>query len=149
MRSRGVAVRIDERLPAVEVNAAAVELCLVNYLSNALKYADDRKRERWVEITGRVEPPSNGEPAFVVVEVRDNGIGVPAEQRHRLFERFFRAGADSTTDVEGTGLGLSIVRETVQALRGRAWAEFSGDVSIFAFSLPVRRATDPAPASAA
>jgi signal transduction histidine kinase len=142
-RSRGVSVRVDERLPDVEVNAAAVELCLVNYLSNALKYADERKGERWVEISGRVEPASDGDPAFVVVEVRDNGIGVPAEHRTRLFERFFRAGADSTTDVEGTGLGLSIVRETVQALRGRAWAEFADDVSVFAFSLPVRRATDP------
>jgi signal transduction histidine kinase len=147
-RSRDVSVRLGEQLPDVEVNAAAVELCLVNYLSNALKYADERKRERWVEITGRVEPASNGEPAFVVVEVRDNGIGVPAEQRHRLFERFFRAGAESTTDVEGTGLGLSIVRETVQALRGRAWADFSDDVSTFAFSLPVRRATDPTPTAA-
>lgn len=144
-RSRDVSVRVDDAIPDVEVNAAAVELCLVNYLSNAIKYADESKRERWVEISGRIAPGSNGEPASVVVEVRDNGVGVPPAQRHRLFERFFRAGTDSPTDVDGTGLGLSIVRETVQALRGRAWAEFSADVSVFAFSLPVRRATDPAP----
>ena len=75
--------------------------------------------------------------------MRDNGIGVAPDQRSRLFERFFRAGVESATGVEGTGLGLSIVRETVEALRGRAWAEFRDGMSIFAFSLPVRRATDP------
>ena len=144
-RSRGVAVRIDERLPAVEVNAAAVELCLVNYLSNALKYADPTKPVRSVDITGRIEPATDDSDAMAVVEVRDNGIGVPPEQRARLFERFFRAGLGETTGVDGTGLGLSIVRETVQALGGRAWAEFSADASVFAFSLPVRRATDPIP----
>jgi signal transduction histidine kinase len=52
---------------------------------------------------------------------------------------------DSATGIEGTGLGLSIVREAVEALGGRAWAEFADGRSVFAFSLPVRRATDPLP----
>jgi len=43
-RSRGVRVTIDDALPDVEVNAAAIELCLMNYVSNALKYADDGQR---------------------------------------------------------------------------------------------------------
>jgi signal transduction histidine kinase len=142
-RSRRVRVSVLDGLPAVEVNAAAVELCLINFVSNALKYADARKDDCWVEIAARIEPASDDEPAFVVVEVRDNGIGVAPNQRSRLFERFFRAGVESATGVEGTGLGLSIVRETVEALRGRAWAEFRDGMSVFAFSLPVRRATDP------
>ena len=58
----------------------------------------------------------------------------------QLFQRFFRAHEHSATGVEGTGLGLSIVRETVGALGGRAWAEFPDGSSVFAFSLPVRRA---------
>jgi signal transduction histidine kinase len=145
-RSRSVRVRLDESLPTVEVNAAAVELCLMNFVSNALKYADDRKPERWVEITGRTTRATEEAPAFVVVEVRDNGVGVLEAQRDRLFERFFRAGVESVSGVEGTGLGLSIVRETVESLGGRAWAEFVEGMSIFAFSLPIRRAGDPTPA---
>jgi len=141
-RSRGVRVRVDEALPTVEVNAAAVELCLMNFLSNALKYADESKSERWVEITGRSVPATEDAPACVVVEVRDNGLGVPASQRERLFERFFRAGVETMTGVEGTGLGLSIVRETVQSLGGQAWTEFPDGLSVFAFSLPIRRADD-------
>jgi signal transduction histidine kinase len=145
-RSRQTTVRVQPDLPNVEINAAAVELCLMNYLSNALKYADSQKGESWVEISGRIQPASSDTPAHAVIEVTDNGVGVPTDQRVKLFERFFRAGVDSTTGVEGTGLGLSIVRETVQALGGRAWAEFDDGKSVFAFSLPVRRSTDPLPA---
>jgi signal transduction histidine kinase len=144
-RSRQTTVRVQSALPDVEVNAAAVELCLMNYLSNALKYTDAQKAERWVEISGRIQPAASDAPAHAVIEVTDNGVGVPADQRGKLFERFFRAGGGSTTGVEGTGLGLSIVRETVEAIGGRAWAEFHDEKSVFAFSLPVRRSTDPLP----
>jgi len=81
----------------------------------------------------------------VVVEVRDNGRGVPPEKRERLFERYYRAGADAESDIEGTGLGLSIVRETIEALDGRTWAEFTPDESIFAFTLPSRRVGERTP----
>jgi signal transduction histidine kinase len=144
-RSRDVRVQLDEPLPEVEVNAAAVELCLMNFVSNALKYADESKPDRWVEIAGHIAPATETSPSHVVVEVRDNGLGVPVAQRERLFERFFRAGVETNTGVEGTGLGLSIVRETVEALGGRAWAEFPDGLSVFAFALPVRRASDPIP----
>jgi signal transduction histidine kinase len=148
-RSRDVGVQLDERIPNVEVNAAAVELCLTNLLSNALKYADDRKTDRWVHIRSHVALPTHDTPARVVVEVADNGLGVPVDQRTRLFERFFRADVETITGVEGTGLGLSIVRETVQALGGRAWAEFPPGETVFAFSLPIRRASDAAAIPAA
>lgn len=141
-RSRGVTVRIDETLPDVEVNAAGVELCLMNYVSNALKYADKSKRDRWVSVTGRTMNASMDGPSHVIVEVRDNGLGVAPEKRGRLFERFYRAGGDATSGIDGTGLGLSIVRETVESLGGRAWAEFTEDETVFAFSLPSRRAAE-------
>jgi signal transduction histidine kinase len=72
----------------------------------------------------------------VVVRVSDNGLGVPREAREQLFHRFFRAHEATVTGEEGTGLGLSIVRETVEALGGRAWAEFPADGSVFAFAVP-------------
>jgi two-component system sensor histidine kinase VicK len=80
-----------------------------------------------------------------VVEVRDNGLGVPAEVQGRLFERFFRAHEDTAAGVDGTGLGLSIVRETMEALGGRAWVQPNPDGgSVFAFAVPCRRSMDAA-----
>ena len=79
--------------------------------------------------------------------VRDNGLGVPQQMRQKVFTRFNRIHDKTITGVEGSGLGLSIVRETAEALGGRAWAEFpaTGE-TVFAFSLPSRRQEDAASA---
>ena len=119
------------------MNASVVELCITNYLSNAIKYADPNKRERFAKISGSVEQNESGE-SEVVIRVRDNGLSVPAEKRARLFEEFFRAH-EAITEAEGTGLGLSIVREAAQSQGGRAWAEHLDDGSVFVLALPVRR----------
>lgn len=138
-QARGVEIRLSPDLPRVEVSAAAVELCLSNLISNAIKYADPMKGKRWVEVSGYQTQADDSKPAETVVKVRDNGLGVPEEKRARLFERFFRAHEDTQTKVEGTGLGLSIVRDTAESLGGRAWAEFTEEGSAFAFSMPARR----------
>jgi len=138
---RDVEIRIRD-LPPIEVNAAAVELSLANLLSNAIKYSDPRKASRWVEVEAVTGATDDEGMCELVIRVRDNGLGVPERDRDRLFERFFRAHAVSTPAIEGTGLGLSIVRETAESLGGKAWAEFTDGESVFAFSLPCRRAED-------
>ena len=139
-RSRGVTIRLGE-LPAVEVNSAAVELCLANYLSNAVKYSDPNEPERWVEISGHTVEDTLRFTCELVIGVRDNGLGVPEHARQRLFERFFRA--HGSLPIDGTGLGLSIVRETVESVGGHAWAEFPDPKgATFSFSLPCRRGED-------
>jgi two-component system OmpR family sensor kinase len=147
-RSAGVSIRLAADMADVEVHAAAVELCLTNLLSNAIKYADRTKPERWVEVAGRVaalRPPGtgagasgNGAAKEVIVEVRDNGVGVPDAAQPYLFDRFFRASAERAPHVPGTGLGLSIVRDAVEGLGGRVWADFPSGGSVFAFALPLK-----------
>jgi len=133
--ARGVDVRLGE-LPRVEVAASQVELALSNYLSNAIKYHDPARTDRWVEIRGEL---SDGEVRIVVA---DNGIGVEPEARDQLFQRFFRS-PKAADRVEGTGLGLSILREAVEALGGRAWADFDDpDETRFVIAIPCRRAAD-------
>lgn len=143
-KAKGVQVRIADDLPPIEVDAATVELCLMNYLSNGIKYSDESKVERWVEIAASVEGPDTEKDREVVIRVCDNGIGVPADKRDQLFQEFYRAHGETVTDAEGTGLGLSIVRETVESIGGRAWAEFPADApgSVFAFAIPARRSDD-------
>jgi signal transduction histidine kinase len=143
-RAHGVEIRLPSDLPPVDVSAAAFELCLSNLLSNAIKYSDPGKDKRWVEVRAYVVAPEDGGPSEIVVEVRDNGLGVPEAKRAELFKRFFRAHEDSNGAIEGTGLGLSIVRETVTALGGRAWADFQDDGTAFFFTMPHRRAEDEA-----
>lgn len=143
-RSRGVRVHLAEDLPPIEVSAAAVELCLSNYISNAIKYSDPVKEDRWILVEAEVRTP-DGAPGVpeLLVRVRDNGLGIPLEAEKRLFQRFFRAHEETAAAVEGTGLGLSIVRDTVENLGGRAWAERNDDGgSAFFFTLPSRRASD-------
>ena len=138
-----VELRLDEAaLPEVEVDAAAVELCLANYVSNAIKYADPAKGVRWAEITAELVPTTPEQEGELIIRVKDNGLGVPADARPKLFEQFFRAHA-ATVPAEGTGLGLNIVQETMESLGGRAWAEFPDEGgSVFAISFPSRREAD-------
>jgi len=142
-KAKGVRVQIADDLPPIEVDAAVVELCLMNYLSNGIKYSDAEKSERWVTVAATVEGPDTEHDREVVIRVSDNGIGIPADRRQRLFEEFYRAHGETVSDASGTGLGLSIVRETVESIGGRAWAEFPSDEgSVFALSIPSRRRED-------
>jgi len=135
----GVEVRLAPKLPDIEVNAAAVELCLTNLVSNGIKYADPAKSERWVEVNGYLLPEGAqvASATDLVVTVRSNGIPVPESERENLFRRFFRTADAASSAVKGTGLGLSIVRATVEDLGGRAWVEFPDGGAVFSFSFPL------------
>jgi signal transduction histidine kinase len=141
-RNSGVEIRLAPDFPAVDVSAAAFELCLSNLVANAIKYADPAKDKRLVEVRAEVTTPDDGAEPQTIVEVRDNGLGVPEASRSRLFERFFRGHEDTQDSIDGTGLGLSIVRETAASMGGRAWVDFREDGTSFFFSMPNRRKED-------
>ncbi len=140
-RSKEVQLVVEQPLPPVEVNAATVELCLTNFISNGIKYCDGEKRERWVRISADVEGADVAGSCTLTVRVHDNGVGVPMEIRDRLFSRFFRA-EDTADQAEGHGLGLSLVREALASIGGTAWAEFPEVGATFCFSLPCRRRSE-------
>lgn len=141
-RAAGVEIEIGA-LPAVEVAAAGVELALGNLVSNAIKYADPGKPRRWVRVSGALH--EDAMTREVIVEVRDNGLGIPADRRDRIFEPYYRAHTDLVA-VEGTGLGLALVRDTLIELGGRVWAEHPDEGVVIKFTLPARRATEGTPA---
>ena len=140
-----VEIRIAHIPADIEVDASVVELCVTNFLSNAIKYSNRSRKGSFAEIAASVEVGESG-AREVVVRVSDNGIGVPAEKREQLFERFFRAHEENAA-IEGTGLGLSIVRDTAESHGGRTWAEFNDTGSVFVLALPLRRQADPDPPS--
>ncbi|MEO5510515.1 MAG: sensor histidine kinase [Longimicrobiales bacterium] len=135
--ARGVEVRIVDDLPDIEVPSSLMEIALSNYVSNAIKYHDPAKTDRWVEVRAYSKDPAVDE---LVVEVVDNGIGVEPAAREHLFQRFYRAHEEAA---EGIGLGLTIVKEAVESVGGSAWADFDRDgVTVFGLTLPCRRAVD-------
>ena len=78
------------------------------------------------------------ENEVAVLRVRDTGIGIPAEDLDRIFERFYRVDKARSREVGGTGLGLSIVKHLVQAMKGRVTVESrAGEGSCFSVALPL------------
>lgn len=136
---RAVEIRIGDALPDLTVDVGRFELALVNLLSNAIKYSDPAKAGRFVGISGAIT-----EDGWCRIEVRDNGIGIPAAALAAIFQRFTRAHAerDSSLNVDGVGLGLSIVDDCVRAMGGRISVESTeGQGTLFVISIP---ATPPA-----
>jgi signal transduction histidine kinase len=134
--ARGVAIELDDDLPAVDAPAAVIELALSNYISNAVKYRDPDESVAWVRVEGSILEGKDGDRELQVI-VTDNGLGVPESGRERLFQRFYRAHEETVTGEEGSGLGLSLVRETIESLGGRTWAEFPDRGSRFGFVIPL------------
>ena len=130
---RDVEIRVSESLPIIEVDVAAVELILVNLISNAIKYSDPSKPERIVQVLGETAP----EAWSIVVE--DNGMGIASEHLPRVFERAYRAHAerDEELGTEGFGLGLAIVSDCVKDLGGEITVESRpGEGASFKVRLP-------------
>ena len=115
---------------AVLGTRARLAQVLVNLVGNAVKYSRSGGR---VRVT--VEPAPPGGP--VRIEVRDDGIGIPARDLPHVFDKFYRVRNDSTAGIAGTGLGLAITRSIVDAHRGRIGVDSTeGAGSTFWVELP-------------
>jgi two-component system sensor histidine kinase/response regulator len=108
---------------------------LVNLVGNAVKFT--AKGEVVVDISRESE---SAEGVVLHFLVRDTGIGIPAEQRERIFEAFTQADSSTTRRFGGTGLGLAIVKYLVERMNGRIWVESEeGRGSTFHFTTRFER----------
>ncbi|MFI1149084.1 sensor histidine kinase [Streptomyces sp. NPDC020817] len=113
-----VPVRLDARAPVPAAGEPArLERALANLVDNALRHARTQ-----VVVRAATEPARPGGGAWAVLEVEDDGPGIPAADRDRVFERFVRLDPDRGRAGGGTGLGLAIVREIARAHGGEARA---------------------------
>ncbi len=113
----------------VRLQRGALRQILLNLLDNAMKYGGDGTAVR-VEVT----PMMGG---GMRLRVDDNGPGVPASERERVWRPFERGGAARTRAAGGSGIGLTIVREIAEEHRGRAWVEAApGRGARFVVELP-------------
>ncbi len=123
-----VTVEIQEQLPAVNGSPKLFKSLWENLLGNAIKYTLPG---------GTVTASLRLDNDQVVGQVRDTGIGIPAEEQGRLFSEFFRARNAKALGLRGTGLGLVIVKRIVDGAGGSIRVESQeGQGSTFIFNLP-------------
>ena len=140
--ARGVTFRTEVREGLVApVDAEALRQMLVNLLDNAVKYGPPDQT-----ITVGLDA-ADGKAR---IRVEDQGAGIPAADRERIWDRFWRLERDRGSAVAGTGIGLSVVRELVALHGGRAWAEEGrgGNGARFVLELPLAAQPEAAPEGA-
>lgn len=125
---------IRNDLPEVYADENRLYEVLVNLLVNAAKYAAHRE-DRTVEVlVDTLRPPAGGHPQQTVV-VRDNGIGIPSDRQHEVFELFHRLHGEGEHG-GGTGVGLAIVKRIVERHGGELWLDSEpGRGTTFFFTL--------------
>ena len=152
-----IEVRVPRPLPVAHCDRVRVREVIANLISNAAKYND--KAQTWVEI-GYIEPHDGplalagaarpARPASTPAEarndtlfyVRDNGIGIEARHKDRVFEIFKRLHPQDAFG-GGSGAGLTIARKMVEQHRGRIWFDsIPGQGATFYFTLPGVRSLD-------
>ncbi len=135
-RQAGIVLKADipSDLPLVPGDRDRLNQVFDNLLGNAIKFSPDGG-----EVTIRVWDAGD----VVEASISDNGIGIPADELEKIFERFYQVDGSTTRRFGGTGLGLAIVKRIVEAHGGRVWAESEqGRGSTFFFTLPKLESSD-------
>jgi len=122
-------VEASETIPVFEGDADMMCQVLINLIDNSISYTQSG---------GEIHIRASAGAHELKVDVQDNGIGIPQESLHRVFERFYRVDKARSREQGGTGLGLSIVKHIIDAHHGTVQVESNlGVGSTFSFVLPL------------
>ncbi len=115
-KQKNININLIPPKETVEVNydASMLRQIITNFLSNTIRYANQ---------DGHVEIKMEKKDKELVYSVKDDGIGVPANQQDKIFNKFFRADNASTAVPDGSGLGLSLIKALVEMNNGKVWFE--------------------------
>ena len=117
-----------QTFPPIKANPMQMQSLIENLLENAIKYTPEG---------GTISVYTKVEKKQVVMQISDNGIGIPALDLPYIFDKFYRA-SNVDSDVIGTGLGLSIVKSVVENHQGRIWVDSKqGQGTTFSVVLPL------------
>lgn len=132
VRRHKISINVEKNLPIISVDSRAVSEVIYTLLDNAAKYSPVGTN---IRITAR-----QSDAATVLISVEDEGKGIHADLRERVFEKFFRATRDGDAGSRaprGSGMGLAIAKGIVEAHNGRIWISDSNPGTRFEFTLPV------------
>ena len=122
---------LPETLPQVRGDTAHLDRVMANLMDNAIKFTP---------AGGRVDLEADEAPGWVIMRVRDTGIGIPPEDLDFIFQRFHRGR--NTAQFQGSGLGLAIVKRIIDLHRGRIHVKTSQEGSVFEVRLPADRSME-------
>ena len=126
-KSLELTLDIPEELPQVLGNPVRLRQLLNNLLANAIKYTPNH---------GKVRIYAHAEGGQIILQISDNGPGIPPADQPYIFDKFYRA-SNVPNDTPGTGLGLAIVKSIVENHLGRIWVESNiGQGTSFTVVLP-------------
>jgi PAS domain S-box-containing protein len=116
IKSKQLNISLDfqNNLPAIKCDEDEMNRVFTNLISNAVKYNKDN---------GSIEILSYSGENYLIVEIKDTGIGLTSNEKEKLFREFYRAKNEHTKNISGTGLGLSIVKRIIDSYSGKIEAE--------------------------
>ncbi|PIP21592.1 MAG: hypothetical protein COX39_02155 [Candidatus Nealsonbacteria bacterium CG23_combo_of_CG06-09_8_20_14_all_40_13] len=120
-------IKPTKQLPEIYLDKIEIEEVLKNLIENAIIYTSKGKVSIFAE-----QKDNN-----IVVKIQDTGVGIPAQDKEKIFQPFFRGQSILEIRKRGTGLGLYICKLLVEKHHGKIWAQSSPAGSTFAFSLPI------------
>jgi len=125
-----IQIEIEKSLPLIMVDGSAISQAVTNLIDNAIKFSGETKR---------VVVQSFMESQYLVISVKDFGVGIKKEEIDKVFDRFYRGGDELTRTVKGSGLGLTFVKQIVEAHHGTVHVESEhGQGSTFKIRLPIQ-----------
>jgi len=130
---------IPTDLPAFEGDTAKITQVLTNLVTNALKFSPPGSPVDIFasKIPGRRESDRGN---LVQISVKDRGIGIPEEEKQRIFDQFIQVQQGSSRTFQGAGLGLYICRSFVELHGGKIWVDSTvGEGSTFHFTIPIKQ----------
>ncbi len=140
--------KLEKNLPKVVIDSARIYQVLINLIDNAIKFTENNGS---IKINASCVSNNNNKmplnikknlliknKKFILISVKDTGIGIDKKDFHRLFQRFGRLDGSLTREFGGSGLGLSICKKLIQMHEGYIWVESEiSKGSVFNFILPV------------
>ena len=125
-----IQLEIEKPLPVIQADKESITQAITNLIDNAIKYSGEARN-----IIVRAFTEEN----YLIITVKDFGIGIKKEEVDKIFERFYRGGDELTRTVKGSGLGLTLVKQIVEAHHGQVYVKSNpGKGSTFSIRLPLQ-----------
>jgi signal transduction histidine kinase len=112
LKEQTLDLTFESNLPPVLGNPMRLGQVINNLVGNAIKYTPEK---------GHITVSATAQNGQAIISIRDDGIGIPADDLPHIFEKFYRVKSPETDDIIGSGLGLSLVKSIIEKHGGRIW----------------------------